>query len=135
MDDDYNERLKALKRELREFSEDLDTLRKRKANGDDVEQVVAKVVAIESEMRTKFGALASQNTEIQSSLSAIAHKLDSLANDLSNQKREVNTLQETSKGNVWSRIPALAYVFMAIGLFAMLQLGIEKWAEFRGVAP
>ena len=135
MDDDYNERLKALKRELREFSEDLDTLRKRKANGDDVEQVVAKVVAIESEMRTKFGALASQNTEIQSSLSAIAHKLDSLANDLSNQKREVNTLQETSKGNVWSRIPALAYVFMAVGLFAMLQLGIEKWAEFKGVAP
>lgn len=135
MDDDYNERLKALKRELREFSEDLDTLRKRKANGDDVEQVVAKVVAIESEMRTKFGALASQNTEIQSSLSAIAHKLDALAADLSHQKREVNTLQETSKGNVWSRIPALAYVFMAVGLFAMLQLGIEKWAEFKGVAP
>lgn len=135
MDDDYNERLKALKRELREFSEDLDTLRKRKANGDDVEQVVAKVVAIESEMRTKFGALASQNTEIQSALSVIAHKLDTLAADLSHQKREVNTLQESNKGNVWARIPALAYVFMAIGLFAMLQLGIEKWAEFRGVAP
>ena len=86
-------------------------------------------------MRTKFGALASQNIEIQSALTAIAHKLDALAADLSHQKREVNTLQETSKGNVWSRIPALAYVFMAIGLFAMLQLGIEKWAEFRGVAP
>ena len=129
MDDDYNERLKALKRELREFSEDLDQLRKRKANGDDVEQVVAKVVAIESEMRTKFGALASQNIEIQSALTAIARKLDALAADLSHQKREVNTLQETSKGNVWSRIPALAYVFMGVGLFAMLQLGIEKGAE------
>ena len=23
----------------------------------------------------------------------------------------------------------------SIGLFAMLQLGIEKWAEFKGVAP
>lgn len=135
MDDDFNERLKAFKRELRELVEDLDQLRKRKANGDDVEQVVAKVVAIESEMRTKFGALASQNTEIQSSLSVIAHKLDALAADLSHQKREVNTLQETNKGNVWTRIPALAYVFMAIGLFAMLQLGIEKWAEFKGVAP
>lgn len=135
MDDDFNERLKAFKRELRELVEDLDQLRKRKANGDDVEQVVAKVVAIESEMRTKFGALASQNTEIQSALSVIAHKLDTLAADLSHQKREVNTLQESNKGNVWARIPAPAYVFMSIGLFAILQLGIEKWAEFRGVAP
>ena len=32
---------------------------------------------------------------------------------------------------VWRALP----IFMAIGLFAMLQLGIEKWAEFRGVAP
>ena len=135
MDDDATERFKTFKRELRELAEDVDQLRKRKANGDDVEQVVAKVVAIETEMRTKFGALTSQNTEIQSALTVIAHKLDTLAADLSHQKREVNSLLETTKGNVWARIPAPAYVFMSIGLFAILQLGIEKWAEFRGVAP
>lgn len=135
MDDDFNERLKAFKRELRELGEDLEALRKRKANGDDVEQVVAKVIQIEAEMRAKFTSLGSQNNEIQQALVTISSKLDTLANDLSHQKREVNTLQETTKGNVWTRVPALAYVFMAIGLFAILQLGIEKWAEFKGVAP
>lgn len=135
MDDDFNERLKAFKRELRELGEDLEQLRKRKANGDDVEQVVAKVVQIEAEMRAKFTSLGSQNNEIQEALKSIASKIDTISTDLSHQKREVNTLQETTKGNVWSRIPALAYVFMAIGLFAILQLGIDKWAEFKRLAP
>lgn len=133
MDDEVSERIKTIKRELRELGEDVEQLRKRAARSEDVEQVVAKVLAIETEMRTKFGSLSSQNTEIQSSLTAIAHKLDTLAADLSHQKREVNTLQETNKSSVWARIPALGYVFMAVGLFAILQLGIDKWAEFRGL--
>lgn len=133
MDDEVSERIKTIKRELRELGEDVEQLRKRAARSEDVEQVVAKVLAIETEMRTKFGSLASQNTEIQSALTVISHKLDALANDLSHQKREVNTLQETTKGSVWARIPALGYVFMAVGLFAILQLGIDKWAEFRGL--
>jgi chromosome segregation ATPase len=133
VDDEVSERIKTIKRELRELGEDVEQLRKRAARSEDVEQVVAKVLAIETEMRTKFGSLSSQNTEIQSSLTAIAHKLDTLAADLSHQKREVNTLQETNKSSVWARIPALGYVFMAVGLFAILQLGIDKWAEFRGL--
>lgn len=133
MDDEVSERIKTIKRELRELGEDVEQLRKRAARSEDVEQVVAKVLAIETEMRTKFGSLSSQNTEIQSALTVISHKLDALAADMSHQKREVNTLQETNKSSVWARIPALGYVFMAVGLFAILQLGIDKWAEFRGL--
>lgn len=135
MDDDFNERLKAFKREIRELGEDVEQLRKRKANGDDVEQVVAKVVQIEAEMRAKFTSLGSQNNEIQQALATIGNKLDVITADLSHQKREVNNLQETTKITGWSRIPVMGWVFMAVGLFAVLQLGIEKWAEFKGVVP
>lgn len=133
MDDDVNERLKALKRELRELGEDLEQLRKRKANGDDVEQIASKVSALETEVRTKFGSLQSQNSEIQQALQSVLTKLDALSTDLSHQKREVNNLQETNKGSVWSRIPMMAWALMAIGGFAVLQLGLERWAEFQGM--
>lgn len=133
MDDDFNERLKAFKRELRELGEDVEQLRKRKANGEDVEQIASKVSALETEVRTKFGSLQSQNSEIQQALQSVLTKLDALSTDLSHQKREVNNLQETNKGSVWSRIPMMAWALMAIGGFAVLQLGLERWAEFQGM--
>lgn len=135
MDDDFTERLKALKRDLRELTEEVETLRKRKANGDDVDQIVAKVGAIESEMRSKFGSLQSQNGEIQHSLKTLIDSVDQLRTELSHQKREVNNLQETSKGTVWARIPTWSWVFMAIGLFAVLQLGIERWSDIKNMVP
>jgi len=135
MDDDFNERLKAFKREIREIGEDVEQLRKRKANGDDVEQIVAKVAALETEVRTKFGSLQSQSGEIQHSLKTLIDSVDQLRNELSHQKREVNNLQETNKASVWARIPVWSWIFMAIGLFAVLQLGLERYAELKGVLP
>lgn len=133
MDDDFNERLKAFKREIRELSEDVEALRKRKANGDDVEQIVAKVVAIEAEMRTKFGSLQGQNVEIQHALQTISTKLDALSQELSHQKREVKELGETNKGGVWERIPKWAYLLMGIGVLAALQQGPNMWAQLQGL--
>lgn len=135
MDDDFNERLKAFKREIRELGEDVEQLRKRKANGDDVEQIVAKVAAIETEMRSKFGSLQSQNGEIQHSLKTLIDSVDSLRTELSHQKREVNSLQETTKVSSWAKIPVWSWALMAIGLFACLQLGMERWAEIKGALP
>ena len=133
MDDDFNERLKAFKREMRELTEDVEALRKRKANGDDVEQIVAKVVAIEAEMRTKFGSLQGQNVEIQHALQTISTKLDALSTELSHQKREVKELGETNKGSVWERIPKVAYLLMGIGVLAALQQGPAMWAQLQGL--
>lgn len=131
MDDDFNERLKAFKRELRELGEDVEQIRKRKANGDDVEQLVFKMNGLETEMRTKLSSLQGQNVEMLQALNKISSQLDALNTELAHQKREVNTLQETSKGSIWNRIPMLAWALMAIGCFAVLQLGLERWAEFQ----
>ena len=129
------DRMKALRADLRDLAEEVEKMRKRKANGDDVEQVVAKVVSLEAEMRVKFGSLSSQNTEMQAALASIAAKLDAITTDINRQRRDMSSLQDNTKTAVWQKLPALAYVFMAIGLFAILQLGIEKWGEFKGIAP
>lgn len=133
MDDDFNERLKAFKRELREIGEDVEALRKRKANGEDVEQIVTKVAAIESEMRSKFASLASDSQEVRHGLQKLTEAIDHLRTEMTSQKREVNTLQDQQKVNAWSRIPVFGWVLMAVGIFAVLQLGLERWAEFQGM--
>ena len=136
MDDaEATERFKALRSEIRDLHDEVEKLRKRKANGDDVEHLVAKLGALETEVRTKFGSLQSQNGEIQNSLKTLLENVNLIKDDLSHQKREVNTLQETNKGNVWARIPVVAYMFMAVGCFAILQLGLDKWAEIRKAVP
>ena len=134
MDDDFNERFKALKRELREVAEDFEQLRKRKANGEDVEQIAAKVTAIESEMRTKFASLQSDSQEVRHGLQKLVEAIDHLRADLSTHKREIAQVQDSQKINVWSRIPIAGWVLMAVGIFAVLQLGLERWAEFQGMA-
>ena len=134
-DSEALDRMKVLRAELRDLAEEVEKMRKRKANGDDVEQVVAKVVSLEAEMRVKFGSLSSQNTEMQAALASIAAKLDAITTDINRQRRDMSSLQDNTKTAVWQKLPALAYVFMAIGLFAILQLGIEKWGEFKGIAP
>jgi len=133
MDDDFNERFKALKRELREVAEDFEQLRKRKANGEDVEQIAAKVTAIESEMRTKFASLQSDSQEVRHALQKLVETIDHLRTDLAVHKREIAQVQETNKGSIWQRIPMIAWALMAIGCFAVLQLGLERWAEFQGM--
>ena len=131
MDDDFNERFKALKRELREVSEDFEQLRKRKANGEDVEQIAAKVTAIETEMRTKFASLQSDSQEVRHALQKLVETIEHLRTDLSVHKREIAQVQDSQKGNIWSRIPIAGWVLMAVGVFAVLQLGLERWAEFQ----
>lgn len=133
MDDDYSERFKALKRELRELGEDVEQLRKRKANGEDVEQIAAKVTSIETEMRTKFASLTSDSQEVRHGLQKLTEAIEHLRADLSTHKREVNTLQDQQKVSAWSRIPVFGWVLMAVGIFAVLQLGLERWAEFQGM--
>ena len=133
MDDDFNERFKALKRELREVAEDFEQLRKRKANGEDVEQVAAKVTALESEMRTKLASLQSDSQEVRHSLQKLIETIEHLRTDLSVHKREVAQVQDSQKINGWSRIPAFGWALMAVGCFAVMQLGLERWAEFHGV--
>ena len=133
MDDDFSERFKALKRELREVAEDFEQLRKRKANGEDVEQVAAKVTALESEMRTKLASLQSDSQEVRHSLQKLIETIEHLRTDLSVHKREVAQVQDSQKINGWSRIPAFGWALMAVGCFAVMQLGLERWAEFQGV--
>jgi len=133
MDDDFNERFKALKRELREVAEDFEQLRKRKANGEDVEQIAAKVTAIESEMRTKFASLQSDSQEVRHGLQKLVEAIDHLRADLSTHKREIAQVQDSQKGSMWARIPIAGWVLMAVGCFAVLQLGLERWAEFQGL--
>jgi len=133
MDDDFNERFKALKRELREVAEDFEQLRKRKANGEDVEQIAAKVTAIESEMRTKFASLQSDSQEVRHALQKLVEAIDHLRADLSTHKREIANVQDQQKISMWARIPVAGWVLMAVGCFAVLQLGLERWAEFQGM--
>ena len=133
MDDDFNERFKALKRELREVAEDFEQLRKRKANGEDVEQVAAKVTALESEMRVKLASLQSDSQEVRHSLQKLIETIEHLRTDLSVHKREIAQVQDSQKINGWSRIPAFGWALMAVGCFAVMQLGLERWAEFQGV--
>lgn len=129
------EDIKALKREVRELSDEVHALRKRKANGDDVEQISQKVSQLEAEVRLKFGSLQSQNGEIQHTLQNVLTSLEALRSDINHQKREVNSLQETAKVSTLQRIPMWSWVLMAIGLFALLQLGLERYAEIRGIVP
>jgi chromosome segregation ATPase len=131
MDDDFNERFKALKRELREVAEDFEQLRKRKANGEDVEQIAAKVTAIESEMRMKFASLQSDSQEVRHALQKLVETIEHLRTDLSTHKREIAQVQDSQKGSMWARIPVAGWVLMAVGCFAVLQLGLERWAEFQ----
>jgi predicted RNase H-like nuclease (RuvC/YqgF family) len=131
MDDDFNERLKAFKRELRELGEDVEQLRKRKANGEDVDQIVSKVTAIETEMRTKFQSLSADSQEVRHALQKLVETIEHLRTDLALHKREVAQVQDQQKVNVWARIPIAGWVLMAVGCFAVLQLGLERWAEFQ----
>ena len=133
MDDDWNERIKALKRELRELGEDVEQLRKRKANGEDVEQVAAKVTTLESEMRTKLASLQSDSQEVRHSLQKLIETIEHLRTDLNVHKREIAQVQDTQKISGWSRIPIAGWVLMAVGGFAVMQLGLERWAEFQGL--
>ena len=134
MDDEVSERIKAIKRELRELGEDVEQLRKRSARSEDVEQIAAKVTAIESEMRTKFSSLQSDSQEVRHALQKLVETIEHLRTDLAVHKREVASVQDQQKISLWSRIPAAAWVFMAVGVFAVLQLGLERWAEFQGLA-
>jgi len=133
MDEDWNERIKALKRELRELGEDVEQLRKRKANGEDVEQVAAKVTTLESEMRTKLASLQSDSQEVRHSLQKLIETIEHLRTDLNVHKREIAQVQDTQKISGWSRIPIAGWVLMAVGCFAVMQLGLERWAEFQGL--
>jgi len=133
MDEDWNERIKALKRELRELGEDVEQLRKRKANGEDVEQVAAKVTTLESEMRTKLASLQSDSQEVRHSLQKLIETIEHLRTDLNVHKREIAQVQDGQKISGWSRIPVAGWVLMAVGGFAVMQLGLERWAEFQGL--
>ena len=133
MDDEVSERIKAIKRELRELGEDVEQLRKRSARSEDVEQIAAKVTSIESEMRTKFSSLQSDSQEVRHALQKLVETIEHLRTDLSTHKREIAQVQDQQKVSAWSRIPTAGYVLMAVGCFALLQLGLERWAEFQGM--
>lgn len=133
MDDEFNDRMKAFKRELRELGEEIETLRKRKANGEDVEAIAKKVSEMESEMRSKFNSLQSGNAELLDGLKKLTSAVEGLRGEVATQKTTVNTLQETQKVSGWSRIPIIGWAMMAVGCFAVLQLGLERWAEFQGM--
>jgi soluble cytochrome b562 len=133
MDDDFNERLKAFKRELRELGEDVEQLRKRTARSEDVEQIAAKITAVETEMRTKLASLQSDSQEVRHGLQKLVEAIDHLRADLSTHKREIAQVQDTQKISGWSRIPVAGWVLMAVGCFAVMQLGLERWAEFQGL--
>ena len=133
MDDEVSERIKAIKRELRELGEDVEQLRKRTARSEDVEQIAAKVTAIETEMRTKLASLQSDSQEVRHALQKLVETIEHLRTDLSVHKREIANVQDQQKISMWARIPVAGWVLMAVGCFAVLQLGLERWAEFQGV--
>jgi chromosome segregation ATPase len=133
VDDEVSERIKAIKRELRELGEDVEQLRKRSARSEDVEQIAAKVAAIESEMRTKFSSLQSDSQEVRHALQKLVETIEHLRTDLAVHKREVASVQDQQKVSMWARIPVGGWMLMAVGCFALLQLGLERWAEFQGL--
>ena len=133
MDDEVSERIKAIKRELRELGEDVEQLRKRTARAEDVEQIAAKVTAIETEMRAKFSSLQSDSQEVRHALQKLVETIEHLRTDLAVHKREVAQVQDQQKVSMWSRMPVAGWVLMAVGCFALLQLGLDRWAEFQGV--
>jgi len=133
VDDEVSERIKAIKRELRELGEDVEQLRKRTARSEDVEQIAAKVTAIETEMRTKLASLQSDSQEVRHALQKLVETIEHLRTDLSVHKREIANVQDQQKISMWARIPVAGWVLMAVGCFAVLQLGLERWAEFQGV--
>lgn len=136
MDDfESSGRYKALREEMRDLHEEVEKIRKKKANGADVEEIAKKVSDIESEMRSKFNSLQSGNAELLSEMRKLNSSLDLLRTEVATQKREVSSLQETNKGSVWARIPIWSWMLMGIGVFAALQLGLERWSEIKGALP
>lgn len=133
MDDEVSERIKAIKRELRELGEDVEQLRKRTARAEDVEQIAAKVTAIETEMRAKFSSLQSDSQEVRHALQKLVETIEHLRTDLAVHKREVAQVQDNQKVSMWSRMPVAGWILMAVGCFALLQLGLDRWAEFQGL--
>ncbi len=133
MDDEVSERIKAIKRELRELGEDVEQLRKRTARTEDVEQIAAKVTAIESEMRVKLASLQSDSQEVRHALQKLVETIEHLRTDLAIHKREIAQVQDQQKVSMWARIPVGGWMLMAVGCFALLQLGLERWAEFQGM--
>jgi ferric-dicitrate binding protein FerR (iron transport regulator) len=98
-----------------------------------VEQIAAKVTAIESEMRTKFSSLQSDSQEVRHALQKLVETIEHLRTDLSTHKREIAQVQDQQKVSMWARIPVGGWMLMAVGCFALLQLGLERWAEFQGL--
>jgi len=136
MDEDISERLKALKRDLREMQEEVEALRKRKANGADVEQIADKLSNLETEMRSKMATLQSGNQEIHHAVKSLIEAIDALRADLNHHKRDTaEELAAKSKNSVWERIPPWAFLLMGVGLLALLQLGPQLWLDVKNLAP
>jgi hypothetical protein len=98
-----------------------------------VEQIAAKITAVESEMRVKLASLQSDSQEVRHALQKLVETIEHLRTDLAVHKREVASVQDQQKISMWARIPVAGWVLMAVGCFAVLQLGLERWAEFQGV--
>jgi len=136
MDEDLNERIKALRRDYREMGEDIDSLRKRKANGDDVEMISSKVVELETDLRARFASAQAERQEIRNVMRSVLESLDALRADLQHHKRDTaEEMKEKTKGSVWGRIPPWAFLLMGVGLLALLQLGPTLWLDIKNLAP
>lgn len=134
MDDlETAERFKALRSEIRDLHDEVEKLRKRKANGEDVEAIVKKVSDIETEMRTKFTTLQSGNLELLSEMRKLTTSVEGLRSEVALQQTTVNTLKETNKGSVWERIPKLVWLLMGVGVLALMQQGPTMWANLQGI--
>lgn len=133
--------IKRLRREVRELAEEVEELRKRKANTMDVEALSAKISAVETEVRTKYQTLHSDNQATHEALRRVVDSLDSLKSELTNFARakaelanDVEQLKQ-KKGASWERVPTWLWVLAALGAFAVLQLGPEAWSKLKAVVP
>lgn len=133
--EDVNERLKFLRRDMRDLEEQMEQLRKKKADNVDVEQIVQKVSALELEVRSKHQSQSAEANELREVLRRMETKLDSFHTELSHHKRDVEDITTNAKGSVWERIPKWAVLLMGVGILALAQQGPDLWARATSFKP
>lgn len=142
-DDEIRDRLKRFQREMTDVSETIVSFGKRKADTADVELVARKLGVLEEEARLRFGSIQSDNAEIRNalrsvgeSLKALKESVDALHLDLTHHKKEmVEELKDKGRAAWFSKMPPWVWLLMGIGLFALLEIGPQKWAEIKALAP
>jgi hypothetical protein len=130
------ERLNALRKSHGALQDEVESINRKKANRDEAIAINDKLSMVESDSRTKFASLNGRIDELGNAINRLADSVDHLSESLDKTKKKVAAKgddDDASLTGVPRRIPVWMWVLVAIGIFASLQLGLDRFAELQGV--